>query len=113
MDLKEQISEIKYLLNYKRGKIVSEQSVFSNLPGVQPDKMDYRKPIPNPVILPDCFTALIKLKDNMVSFDENSLKDEVQKRMSNVDIIFDPNAHSSDLGITVMKDGKPFCFVKK
>ncbi len=113
MDLKDQISEIKYLLNYKRGKIVSEQSVFSNLPGVQPDKMDYRKPIPNPVILPDCFTALIKLKDNMVSFDENSLKDEVQKRMSNVDIIFDPNAHSSDLGITVMKDGKPFCFVKK
>jgi hypothetical protein len=33
--------------------------------------------------------------------------------MSNVDIIFDPNAQSSDLGITVMKDGKPFCFVKK
>jgi len=113
MDLKKQISEIKYLLNYERGQVVSEQSVFSNLPGVQPDKMDYRKPIPNPVILPDCFTSLMKLKDNMVSFDENSLKDEVQKRMSNVDIIFDPNAQSSDLGITVMKDGKPFCFVKK
>jgi hypothetical protein len=113
MGLKEQISEIKYLLNYERGQVVSEQSVFSNLPGVQPDKMDYRKPIPNPVILPDCFTALMNLKDNMVSFDENSLKDEVKKRMSNVDIIFDPNAHSSDIGITVMKDGKPFCFVKK
>ena len=50
---------------------------------------------------------------NMVSFDKNSLKDEVQKRMNGVDIIFDPNAHSNDLGITVMKDGKPFCFVKK
>lgn len=113
MGLKEQISEIKYLFNYERGQVVSEQSVFSNLPGVQPDKMDYRKPIPNPVILPDCFTALMKLRDNMVSFDENSLKDEIQKRISNVDIIFDPNAQSSDLGITVMKEGKPFCFVKK
>jgi hypothetical protein len=113
MDLKEQISEIKYLLNYERGQVVSEQSVFSNLPGVQPDKMDYNRPIPDPVMIPDCFTVLMKLKDNMVSFDKNSLKDEVQKRMSNVDIIFDPNAQSSDLGITVMKDGKPFCFVKK
>jgi hypothetical protein len=55
----------------------------------------------------------MNLKDNMVSFDKNSLKDEVQKRMNGVDIIFDPNAHSNDLGITVMKDGKPFCFVSK
>ena len=113
MGLKEQISEIKYLFNYERGQVVSEQSVFSNLPGVQPDKMDYRKPIPDPDILPNCVDALMKLKDNMVSFDENSLKDEVQKRMGGVDIIFDPNAHSNELGITVIKYGKPFCFMKK
>ena len=113
MDLKEQISEIKYLLNYERGQVVSEQSEFSNLPGVQPDKMDYRKPIPNPDILPDCFTALLKSDLNMVSFDTHSLKDGTQKRIDGVDIIFDPNAQSDELGITIMKEGKPFCFVKK
>ena len=113
MNINEELDNIKYLFNYNRGKVISEQSVFSNLPGVQPDKMDYRKPIPDPVILPDCFTALMKLKDNMVSFDKNSLKNEIQKRLDGVDIIFDPNAQSSDLGITIMKDGKPFCFVKK
>ena len=113
MNINEELDNIKYLFNYNRGKVISEQSVFSNLPGVQPDKMDYRKPIPDPVILPDCFTALMKLKDNMVSFDKNSLKNEIQKGLDGVDIIFDPNAQSSDLGITIMKDGKPFCFVKK
>ena len=113
MNINEELDNIKYLFGYERGKVLSEQSVFSNLPGVQPDKMDYQRPIPDPVILPNCFDALIKLKDNMVSFDKNSLKDEVQKRLDNVDIVFDPNAHSSDLGITVMKNGKPFCFVKK
>jgi hypothetical protein len=113
MNLNEELSNIKYLFGYQQGKVISEQSVFSNLPGVQPDKMDYRKPIPDPDILPNCVDALMKLKDNMVSFDENSLKDEVQKRMGGVDIIFDPNAHSNELGITVIKDGKPFCFMKK
>jgi hypothetical protein len=113
MKINEELNNIKYLLDYKRGKVISEQSVFSNLPGVQPDKMVYRRPIPDPVILPDCFTSLMKLKDNMISFDKNSLKDEIQKRINNVDIIFDPNAQSSELGLTVMKDGKPFCFVKK
>lgn len=113
MDLKQQISEIKYLFDYERGKVISEQSVFTNLPGVQNDKMSYQRPIPDPVMLPDCFSSLMKLNDNMVSFDENSLKDEIQKRMDGVDIIFDPNANSEDIGITVMKDGKPFCFVKK
>jgi hypothetical protein len=113
MDLKEQISEIKYLLNYERGQVVSEQSVFSNLPGVQPDKMDYNKPIPNPDILPDCFTALLKSDLNMVSFDTHSLTDGKQKRIDGVDITFDPDAQSDELGITIIKDGKPFCFIKK
>ena len=113
MDLKEQISEIRYLLNYERGQVVSEQSVFSNLPGVQPDKMDYRRPIPDPDILPDCFTALMKLKDNMVSFDTHSLTDNTQKRIDGVDVTFNPNAQSDELGITIIKDGKPFCFIKK
>ena len=59
---------------------IQEQSVFSNLPGVQPDKMDYRKPIPDPDILPDCFTALIKSDLNMISFNKNTLKNGFQKR---------------------------------
>ena len=92
---------------------IQEQSVFSNLPGVQPDKMDYRKPIPNPDILPDCFTALIKSDLNMISFNKNTLKNGFQKRIDSVDMLFDPNSPSEELGITIMKNGKPFCFVKK
>jgi hypothetical protein len=92
---------------------IQEQSVFSNLPGVQPDKMDYRKPIPNPDILPDCFTALIKSDLNMISFNKNTLKNGFQKRIDGVDMLFDPNSPSDELGITIMKNGKPFCFVKK
>jgi len=49
----------------------------------------------------------------MVSFDTHSLKDGTQKRIDGVDIIFDPNAQSDELGITIIKDGKPFCFIKK
>lgn len=113
MDLKQQISEIKYLFEYERGKVISEQLVFSNLPGVQPDKMDYQRPIPDPVTLPDCFSALMKIKDNMISFDEHSLKDEIQKRIESVDLVYNPNSNPEDNGITVMKNGKPFCFVKK
>lgn len=113
MSVREELKQIKYLFDYQKGKIISEQTVFSNLPGVQPDKMDYRKPIPDPNILPDCFTALMKSKTNMVSFDEHSLKDETKKRVNGVDIIFDPNSPSDELGLTIMKEGKPFCFVKK
>lgn len=94
-------------------KPINEESVFSNLPGVQPDKMDYRKPIPDPNILPDCFSAILKSDLNMVSFSNHSLKDESSKRVNNVDLTFDPKAPSDELGITIIKDGKPFCFVKK
>jgi hypothetical protein len=112
MNIQEQVSQIKYLLDYKRGQLVNEME-FSNLPGVQPDKMDYRRPIPDPNILPDCFSVILKSDINMVSFDEHSLKDETSKRVNNVDMIFDPKAPSDELGITIMKNGKPFCFVKK
>jgi hypothetical protein len=112
MNIQEQLNQIKYLLDYKRGQLVNEME-FSNLPGVQPDKMDYRRPIPDPNILPDCFSTLLKSDINMVSFDTNSLKDESSKRVNNVDMIFDPNSPSDKLGITIIKDGKPFCFVKK
>lgn len=103
------------LLKFKNSKKqqLQEQSVFSNLPGVQPDKMDYRRPIPDPDILPDCFSVIMKSNVNMVSFDKHTLKDGVQKRVNGVDMIFDPNSPSDELGITIMKDGKPFCFVKK
>jgi hypothetical protein len=106
------------LLKFKNSKsnknqIIKEEIYYSNLPGVQPDKMDYRRPIPDPDILPDCFTALMKSNINMVSFDKNSLKDETQKRVNNVDVIYNPNDSSSELGLTLIKDGKPFCFVKK
>jgi len=50
---------------------------------------------------------------NMVSFNTHSLKDESSKRVNNVDLTFDPKAPSDELGITIIKDGKPFCFVKK
>ena len=113
MNIHEELDKIKYFLNYKKGKIISEQGRVSNWPGVQPDKFDFRKPIPDPNILPDCFTALMKSKTNMVSFNKDSLQNESQKRVDSVDIIFDPNSSSDKLGLTVMKDGKPFCFVKK
>jgi len=110
MNIREELLKFK---NSKNEKHLHEQSVFSNLPGVQPDKMDYRRPIPDPNILPDCFSALLKSNVNMISFNKNSLKDGFQKRIDGVDMIFDPNSPSSDLGITIIKDGKPFCFVKK
>lgn len=112
MNINEELNQIKYLLDYKRGQRISEME-FSNLPGVQPDKMDYRRPIPDPDILPDCFSSLLKSDLNMISFDDHTLKDESKKRVNNVDMIFDPNSPSDELGITIMKDGKPFCFVKK
>jgi hypothetical protein len=28
-------------------------------------------------------------------------------------MIFNPDSPSDELGITIIKDGKPFCFVKK
>lgn len=112
MNINEELNQIKYLLDYKRGRMINEME-FSNLPGVQPDKMNYRRPIPDPDILPDCFSMLLKSDINMISFDEHSLKDESKKRINGVDIIFNPNAQSDELGITVIMDGKPFCFVKK
>lgn len=112
MSVREEVQQIKYLFEYKRGRLVNEME-FSNLPGVQPDKMDYRRPIPDPDILPDCFSAIMKSDLNMISFDKHTLKDETKKRIDNVDMIFDPNAQSDELGITIIKDGKPFCFIKK
>lgn len=110
MSVRDELLEFK---NSKQKSLIKEQGRVSNLPGVQPDKMDYRRPIPDPEILPDCFTALLKSNINMVSFDKNSFKDKTQKRINNVDIIYDPNSTSSELGLTIMKDGKPFCFIKK
>ena len=75
--------------------------------------MDYRRPIPEPDNLPDCFSALLKSDTNMVSFNKNDLKKSFQKRMDNVDMLYDPNSPSDQLGITIMKNGNPFCFVKK
>jgi hypothetical protein len=112
MNIQEQLGQIKYLLDYKRGQMVNEFQI-SGLPVVEPDKMDYSKPIPNPDILPDCFSMLMKSDLNMVSYNEHSLKNESSKRIESVDITFDPNAPSDELGITIIKDGKPFCFVKK
>jgi hypothetical protein len=99
MKINEELNQIKYLLEYKRGQEINEM-VFSNLPGVQPDKMDYRR-------------QMLKSDLNMVSFDKNTLKDESQKRVNGVDMIFNPDSPSDELGITIIKDGKPFCFVKK
>ena len=87
MNISEELNQIKYLLEYKIGRVISEIE-FSNLPGVQPDKIDYRKPIPNPNILPDCFSELLKSDLNMVSFDTHSLDNESKKRVDGVDIIF-------------------------
>ena len=112
MNIQEQLSQIKYLLDYKRGQMVNELT-FSNLTPVQPDKMDYRRPIPDYDTLPDCFSMLMKSDLNMISFNNHSLKDEKSKRIDNVDLTFDSNAPSDELGITIIKDGKPFCFVKK
>ena len=110
MNIREELLKFK---NTKKKQNIYEQSVFSNLPGVQPDKMDYRRPIPDPDILPDCFSALLKCDTNMVSFNKNDLKKSFQKRMDNVDMLYDPNSPSDQLGITIMKNGNPFCFVKK
>jgi hypothetical protein len=55
----------------------------------------------------------MKSKDNMVSFSTDTLNLSDQKRVDDVSIVFNPNAHSDELGITVMKDGDAFCFVRK
>lgn len=110
MNIREELLKFK---NSKKKQNIHEQSVFSNLPGVQPDKMDYKRPIPDPDILPDCFSALLKSDTNMVSFNKNDLKKSFQKRMDNVDMLYDPNSPSDQLGIIIMKNGNPFCFVKK
>jgi hypothetical protein len=49
----------------------------------------------------------------MVAFDKDTLQDETLKRINNVDITFDPDSPLDELGLTIVKDGKPFCFVKK
>ena len=107
MNINEELDRIKYFFDYTKGKIISEQRT------VQPDKFDYRKPIPDPNILPDCFTALLKSNINMVAFDKDTLQDEKSKIINDVDITFDPNSPPDKLGVTIIKDGKPFCFVKK
>ena len=107
MNINEELDRIKYFFDYTKGKVISEQRT------VQPEKFDYRKPIPDPNILPDCFTALLKSNINMVAFDKDTLQDETLKRINSVDIIFDPDSFSDELGLTIIKDGKPFCFVKK
>jgi hypothetical protein len=110
MNINEELGQIKYLLEYKIGQEINEY--LTSIPR-EPHKMDYRRPIPDPDILPDCFLQLLKSDINMVSFDNHSLKDESKKRVNGVDIIFDPNSPSDELGLIIMKDGKPFCFVKK
>jgi len=113
MSIRDELLEFRNSTKKSGKQKIQEQSVFSNLPGVQPDKMDYRKPIPNPEILPDCFTALLKSKTTMISFNNHSLQNGTSKRINGVDIVYDPNSPSDELGITIMKDGKPFCFVGK
>jgi hypothetical protein len=113
MNIREELLEFKNSLSKKKKELIQEQSVFSNLPGVQPDKMDYRRPIPDPEILPDCFTTILKSKTTMISFNNHSLQNGSSKRVNGVDMVYDPNSPSDELGITIMKDGKPFCFVKK
>jgi len=107
MNINEELVRIKYFFNYTKGKVISEQRT------VQPDKFDYRKPIPYPNILPDCFTAILKSDINTIGFDKDTLQDETSKSINNVDISFDPDSPSDKLGLTVFKDGNPFCFVKK
>lgn len=113
MNIREELLKFRNTGQKPSNQIIQEQIYYSNLPGLQPDKMDYQRPIPDPDILPDCFSALIKSNLNMISYNKHSLKNESQKRINGVDLIFDPKAPSSDLGITIMKDGKPFCFIKK
>ena len=113
MSIRDELLEFRNSTKKSGKQQIQEQSVFSNLPGVQPDKMDYRKPIPNPEILPDCFTALLKSKTTMISFNNHSLQNGTSKRINGVDMVYDPNSPSDELGITIMKDGKPFCFVGK
>ena len=113
MSIRDELLEFRNSTKKSSKQQIQEQSVFSNLPGVQPDKIDYRRPIPDPEILPDCFTALLKSKTTMISFNNHSLQNGVSKRINGVDIVYDPNSPSDELGITIMKDGKPFCFVGK
>ena len=113
MSIRDELLEFRNSTKKSSKQQIQEQSVFSNLPGVQPDKMDYRKPIPDPEILPDCFAALLKSKTTMISFNNHSLQNGTSKRINGVDIVYDPNSPSDELGITIMKDGKPFCFVVK
>jgi ABC-type amino acid transport substrate-binding protein len=96
MSINEELDRIKYFFDYTKGKVISEQ-----------------RTIPDPNILPDCFTALLKSNINMVAFDKYTLQDETLKRINSVDITFDPDSPSDELGLTIVKDGKPFCFVKK
>lgn len=112
MSIREELLKFKNS-SQKKNNLVTEQTAFLKVPEVYPDKMDYRKPIPNPDILPDCFTKLVKSTTNMVSFNTHTLTNGFQKRVDGVDMIFDPNSPSDELGITIMKDGKPFCFIKK
>ena len=49
----------------------------------------------------------------MISFNNHSLQNTPSKRINGVDIVYDPSSPSDELGITIMKDGKPFCFIKK
>jgi hypothetical protein len=113
MSIRDELLEFRNSTKKSSKQQIQEQSVFSNLPGVQPDKMDYRRPIPDPEILPDCFAALLKSKTTMISFNNHSLQNGTSKRINGVDIVYDPNSPSDELGITIMKDGKPFCFVGK
>ena len=112
MNVREELLKFRNSKSNKN-QIIKEELYYSNFPGVQPDKMDYRRPIPDPDILPDCFSAILKSNLNMISFNKNTLTDGFQKRIDGVDVLFDPNSPSSELGITIIKDGKPFCFVKK
>jgi hypothetical protein len=113
MSIRDELLEFRNSTKKSSKQQIQEQSVFSNLPGVQPDKIDYRRPIPDPEILPDCFAALLKSKTTMISFNNHSLQNGTSKRINGVDIVYDPNSPSDELGITIMKDGKPFCFVGK
>ncbi len=113
MNIRKELLKFRNTGQKPANQFIQEQIYYSNLPGLQPDKMDYRKPIPNLDILPDCFSEILKSNLNMISYNKDSLKNESQKRINSVDLIFDPKAPVSNLGITIIKDGKPFCFIKK
>ena len=113
MSIKDELLKFRNSSTNSKKQSLNEQGVYGFPPIVKPDKMDYRRPIPDPVMLPDCFTALMKSDINMISYDKNTLQDGSQKRVNDVDIIFNPKDPSDQLGLTIIKDGKPFCFVKK